>query len=269
VRALARLARLADDADSSVAVSPGGRPAMLDASVPHLLALAARACAEVALQERAAGSATGFSRIATEQLAASLRRAQRRPVFAAAWAGDLAMAHAELERVAGDPADRARRWKAALEHLAERPYPAAYAYWRLAEAQLARREGRAAAMPSIEQGLARAASLGARRLSEELHGLARRARLTVAVATDTSGPSVSMHGDQRPFGLTAREAEVLTLVADGLSNQQIAERLFISPKTASVHVSNIYAKLGVESRVAAATTAHDLGFSSAGASTLE
>ena len=65
-----------------------------------------------------------------------------------------------------------------------------------------------------------------------------------------------------PYGLTAREAEVLALLALGLSNQEIAERLFISPKTASVHVSNIYSKLDVESRVAAATLAHQLGLDS-------
>ena len=62
-----------------------------------------------------------------------------------------------------------------------------------------------------------------------------------------------------PFGLTERELEVLGLLAAGLGNREIADRLFISPKTASVHVSNIYGKLGVESRVAAATVAHDLG----------
>ena len=48
-----------------------------------------------------------------------------------------------------------------------------------------------------------------------------------------------------------------------MSNQEIADHLFISPKTASVHVSNIYGKLGVESRVAAATTAHSLGLAGA------
>jgi DNA-binding NarL/FixJ family response regulator len=64
---------------------------------------------------------------------------------------------------------------------------------------------------------------------------------------------------ERPFGLTERELEVLGLLAAGLGNGEIAERLYISPKTASVHVSNIYGKLGVESRVAAATIAHDLG----------
>ena len=61
------------------------------------------------------------------------------------------------------------------------------------------------------------------------------------------------------LGLTAREAEVLRLVADGLSNSQIAERLFISRKTASVHVSNILAKLGVSTRVEAAALAHRRG----------
>jgi DNA-binding CsgD family transcriptional regulator len=61
------------------------------------------------------------------------------------------------------------------------------------------------------------------------------------------------------LGLTAREHDVLALVAEGRSNRQIAEALFISAKTASVHVSNILAKLGVGSRVEAAAVAHRLG----------
>jgi DNA-binding CsgD family transcriptional regulator len=105
-----------------------------------------------------------------------------------------------------------------------------------------------------------AESLGAAPLLGEMIALARRARLTVISEGD--GPTVSATSQQRPFGLTAREAEVLVLVADGLSNQEIAEQLFISPKTASVHVSNIYGKLGVESRVAAATMAHEVGLAS-------
>jgi DNA-binding NarL/FixJ family response regulator len=52
---------------------------------------------------------------------------------------------------------------------------------------------------------------------------------------------------------------VLALVAAGRSNRQIAQALFISPKTASVHVSNILAKLGVANRVEAAAAAHRLG----------
>jgi len=61
------------------------------------------------------------------------------------------------------------------------------------------------------------------------------------------------------LGLTPREREVLGLVADGRSNRQIAEELFISAKTASVHVSNILAKLGVANRAEAAVAAHRLG----------
>ena len=61
------------------------------------------------------------------------------------------------------------------------------------------------------------------------------------------------------LGLTARELEVLRLVADGHSNGEIAERLFISRKTASVHVSNILAKLGVTTRGQAAAVAHRRG----------
>jgi DNA-binding NarL/FixJ family response regulator len=99
-----------------------------------------------------------------------------------------------------------------------------------------------------------AEALGAARLGDELRGLAQRARLSVAREAD-AGVTVSLEGEQRPYGLTAREAEVLALLAQGLSNGDIADRLFISPKTASVHVSNIYGKLGVETRVAAATVA--------------
>jgi DNA-binding NarL/FixJ family response regulator len=61
------------------------------------------------------------------------------------------------------------------------------------------------------------------------------------------------------LGLTDREHSVLALVAEGHTNREIGATLFISEKTASVHVSRILAKLGVKSRVEAATTAHRLG----------
>jgi predicted ATPase/DNA-binding CsgD family transcriptional regulator len=62
--------------------------------------------------------------------------------------------------------------------------------------------------------------------------------------------------------LTRREIEILRLLADGRSDPEIAEALFISPKTASVHVSNVKAKLGVETRLEAALRARELGFGS-------
>ena len=61
------------------------------------------------------------------------------------------------------------------------------------------------------------------------------------------------------YQLTARELEVLDLVAAGWTNQQIGDRLFITRKTASVHVSNILAKLGAATRTEAAAIARAEG----------
>jgi len=76
------------------------------------------------------------------------------------------------------------------------------------------------------------------------------------------GPDEAPEGAEDPaaaLGLTIRELEVLALVAVGRSNRQVGDALFISAKTASVHVSNILAKLGVASRVEAAAVAHRRG----------
>ena len=72
-------------------------------------------------------------------------------------------------------------------------------------------------------------------------------------------PRTRPRPERDSLGLTARELAVLALVADGHTNREIGETLFISEKTASVHVSRILAKLGVRSRVEAATAAHRLG----------
>ncbi|MER5782471.1 LuxR C-terminal-related transcriptional regulator, partial [Streptomyces mobaraensis] len=90
--------------------------------------------------------------------------------------------------------------------------------------------------------------------------LARRARLPLdgEAAPDGRAPGAAGGADAPPR-LTPREHDVLRLVTLGRSNRQIAEELFISPKTASVHVSNILAKLGAAGRGEAAATAHRLG----------
>jgi DNA-binding CsgD family transcriptional regulator len=62
-----------------------------------------------------------------------------------------------------------------------------------------------------------------------------------------------------PLGLTARELEVLRLLAAGHSNRELGDLLFISPATAARHVANIYAKLGVASRAQATAYAHQHG----------
>ncbi len=63
-----------------------------------------------------------------------------------------------------------------------------------------------------------------------------------------------------PAGLTARQIAVLRLIAEGLSNRQIAERLVVSPRTAEHHVQDVYMKIGTSSRAAAALFAvqHEL-----------
>ena len=68
-----------------------------------------------------------------------------------------------------------------------------------------------------------------------------------------------LDGGRLPGGLTEREADVLAFTAAGASNKQTAEALFISQKTVGRHLANIYAKIGVSSRTAAAAWAHEHG----------
>jgi DNA-binding NarL/FixJ family response regulator len=89
---------------------------------------------------------------------------------------------------------------------------------------------------------------GAGWLADVIGALARRGRLVAADGRPDDG-----------VGLTDREREVLSLLALGLTNREIGERLYMAPKTASVHVSRIFTKLGVSSRVEAATAAQRLG----------
>ena len=108
-----------------------------------------------------------------------------------------------------------------------------------------------------------AAALRAGPLSEEISRLSRGVLRTVgdraASGTGDAAGAASDAPGAAPLGLTARELEVLELVTAGRSNREIAAELFISAKTASVHVSNILAKLGVGSRGEAAATAYRLG----------
>ena len=98
-------------------------------------------------------------------------------------------------------------------------------------------------------------------LSEDIALLARRARIGLGDDADASAAGHAGDGEipeRDRLGLTAREFEVLRLVSAGRSNREIAGELFISAKTASVHVSNILGKLGAASRGEAAAAAHRL-----------
>jgi DNA-binding NarL/FixJ family response regulator len=143
----------------------------------------------------------------------------------------------------------------------EAPYEAAYCGIRAAIAAAAAGDAStAAAALSAAHGVVE--RLGAGPMGSWLMRVAREHGIRVAV--DRAGrpaPSGHMSRD-RPYGLTARELEVLTLVTAGRSNRQIAEQLFISENTAGVHVSNILGKLDVRSRTEAARLGFDLGLAS-------
>ncbi|GIG40863.1 helix-turn-helix transcriptional regulator [Cellulomonas phragmiteti] len=159
----------------------------------------------------------------------------------------LARARAEHARAHGSAAPDL--WRAAVAELAYgHRYETARTRWRLAEALLAAGD-RAGAGDEARAALGEARAMGATPLVDAVEDLLRRARLGAGPASGAPGATV----------LTAREAEVLALVAQGLSNRQVGERLFISGKTVSVHVSNLLAKLGASGRTEAVTIAHERG----------
>lgn len=124
------------------------------------------------------------------------------------------------------------------------PYRAAYCRFRWAEDALASGVDRSKVEPVIEELRDYLGRIGAKPLLEDVTALARRARM------DVDG-----HPSFHPYGLTGREREVLAQVASGATNRQIAQALYISEKTASVHVSNILRKLTAANRSEAAAKA--------------
>lgn len=173
------------------------------------------------------------------------------------WAAYEHWTRAELCRAEGR--DTVETWApvvAAFECL-DRPYDLAWVRLRLAGALLGEDgDERDRALELLRLASAVADHLGARPLAAAVARLARRARLDLAPG---AAPEPVPADPVAALGLTTREREVLRLVAAGRTNRQIAEELFISPKTVSVHVSNILAKLGVSSRGEAAALAHRLG----------
>jgi DNA-binding NarL/FixJ family response regulator len=163
---------------------------------------------------------------------------------------------AEQRRSEGDGADAWRDVATGWEDF-ERPFPAAYARWREAESRLRQGVGAAAIAP-LRAAHAAAREMGANLLVEEVENLARWYRVDLLPEAPVADPAAEVH-PLDGYGLTSREREVLDALAAGHTNQEIATTLFISVKTASVHVSNILRKLDVRSRHEAARLAHRLG----------
>jgi DNA-binding CsgD family transcriptional regulator len=165
-------------------------------------------------------------------------------------------ARADLARARG--ADDPDTWQPALDAWRGigNVNRVAIAAFRLADA-VVRAGDRSGAAEPLAEAWHLATQMGARPLQHDIVGLAQRARIKLDVREGWPGPSA------RPSGslarLTNRELEVLRHVALGESNEEIATALFISPKTASVHISRILAKLDVRTRARAAAIAYEAG----------
>jgi DNA-binding CsgD family transcriptional regulator len=227
-----------------------------------LLSLGARIEAERALAARDAGRPCPED--ADRRIASLRETAEATANTTPGDRGHLALVRAEHAGMIGVGEPEA--WSDAVAACREmnEPFVLSYALLRHAEALIAAGDGDSAAAAAHE-ALALARAMGAAPRTEEIEALIRRARLRPAsepVATVSENGEVSERAvpdELKRLGLTSREREVLSLVAEGYSNSQIGDRLFISRKTASVHVSNILAKLGVSTRVEAAAIAHRLG----------
>lgn len=158
------------------------------------------------------------------------------------------LARAEADRIAGPPDPEPWERAAAGLAAAGAEYFTLYPRWRAVQAHLACGD-RATAGDRVRALHGAAAAMGAARYVDVAAALARRARLKIVAA-----PARPAH----PYGLTDREVEVLSLVAAGRTNRQIAGALFISEHTVGVHVSHVLAKLGVSRRTEAAAVAHRL-----------
>jgi DNA-binding CsgD family transcriptional regulator/tetratricopeptide (TPR) repeat protein len=234
------------------------------AFVARIHALTARAGAILAERARAAGDTARADALHAEiealsaRFDARLERAGLRGSPPPEALAQRALCAAEQGRAAGHASHAA--WTAAAERCRALGLVLDEAYAGLQAAEGLLLDGdRAAAGAVLARGLEQTAAAGATWLREQQEALARRARLTALLTPGEGAPEPGASVADHRMGLTERELEVLELLAQGMTNRQIGERLFMATKTASVHVSRIFTKLGAESRVEAATAAQRLG----------
>jgi DNA-binding NarL/FixJ family response regulator len=165
----------------------------------------------------------------------------------------LALVAAELSRLRG--AREPELWRTAASLATNDPYLRAYSLWRLgASLHALRRRRDATAVLREAYAVSREAEV--RVVADMVRATARSLGVEVENETDATPRRSS------PFHLTPRELEVLELLVQGLSNRRIARALFMSEKTASVHVSHILAKLSVSGRGEAVARAYEVGLAS-------
>jgi DNA-binding CsgD family transcriptional regulator len=235
----------------------------LTISCGRLLTAGMRGCADLAEQARARrdGYAVRDALGAADGLVSWVEQMAGAPftdhLYEATIPAHRATWDAERTRLTGssDPA----AWRAAAKTWEDLGWPhrAGYAWWRRAEAQLTAGQPAAAATAALRA--AAAAADGHAPLLAQIRTLAQRARISLpsrpgAPAEATAAPDMPAR-----YGLTSRELAVLQLLAAGRTNGQIGAELYISRKTASVHVTSILRKLGVSNRVQAAALAERAG----------
>jgi DNA-binding CsgD family transcriptional regulator len=244
-------------------------------SVEHLagvlLLLGIRSAADEAAAARAAGNAQSLRAAldAAEDLA-ELGRSSTQNFLAETGTDAEPRAAAEREQWQAEwarlhAADTADIWESAARLWRDTDAPGdadTYCLWRAANALVtttapATRDRRTRLTALLRDAHRGAAAMGDVPLLREIDGLAAAARVDLAEPP----PDEAVAPAQRngPHGLTPRELDVLRLLAEGLTNAQIARRLFISANTAGVHVGRIFAKLAVTNRTAAARSARELG----------
>ena len=163
---------------------------------------------------------------------------------------------AEEGRLIGSPDPE--RWSAAIAARAaiDQPWELAYVRFRHAEAILTSGGSADEAAPSLHRAHEGAVTLGALALQAATEALASRARIDLGT---NAAETTTVEATRRRAVLTAREVSVLALVAAGHTNREIGDRLFISEKTVSVHVTHAMEKLGALSRYEAAAIAERQG----------
>lgn len=275
-----------DEPQGAVAAVEAGLRGLLDDPDPYaavpLLALGLQAAAELADAARASRDDEAVQRSILlarpwQELASGMSDRSTDPVLGPL----LDLAAAESTRL-GSRTD-AGLWLTVAERFDSlpEPYLAAYVRYRAAESELRARGTRGEAAETLVRAHAAARRLRAEPLLGRIERLAVRARIDLGRTPadpgrapiepeeerdPSKGAGASRVSEEardlepgRPAGLSPREVEVLRLVAQGLSNGEIAERLFITRKTAGVHVTHILDKLGVDNRVEAAMVAARLG----------
>jgi DNA-binding CsgD family transcriptional regulator len=232
-----------------------------------LLAVGMRACADLADRARARRDkpALKVALAAADDLAAWVDQEHDVPFteHPAVAAIPAARATWDAERGRATGASDPTAWSVAAQRWEALGYQhrAGYAHWRQAEALLTiPGGGRAAAASVLSTAAVQAAEH--RPLSTAIQDLARRARIDLDAATEPLPQA--QPATTHPFGLTDRELEVLQLLGQGRTNPEIAAALFISPRTAGVHVTNILHKLDATTRVHAATIAERAGLLDSG-----